>query len=44
MVHARNAKLRKDGRNNASIGVPILKGHAFVFAVYLHVRENSPAE
>ena len=44
MVHARNAILRKDGRYNISIGVPILKGRAFVFAPYLDVRNNSPAE
>jgi hypothetical protein len=44
MVHGGNAELRKHGRDNVSIGVPILKGHAFVFAPYLDVRNNSPAE
>ena len=44
MVHTRNAMLGKDGRYNASIGVPILKGHAFVFAPYRDVRHHSPAE
>jgi hypothetical protein len=38
MVHGRNAELRKEGRYNVTIGVPILKGHAFVFAPYLDVR------